>query len=199
MEAVTTMKTMKDYTTHARALFAAHHTAADTITRRATLTATTGWSVRTISDVVDTIEAEDRAAAKKAARTSPEGPRYCYVCKQAIEGNTYAQDGAFRTARHVTCTRPMNGENRWPACTLVTDAIHDAANHPVSQQAERKMWLDEIARAILDLDTLETRNSDRLDFHEQSAEAIRRALTAAYEIGKKHGARKTGRTRKAAR
>ncbi len=42
-----------------------------------------------------------------------------------------------------------------------------------------------IAKEHLFLETLETRNLDRLDFKEHSAEGIRRALVAAYEAGQK--------------
>ncbi len=41
-----------------------------------------------------------------------------------------------------------------------------------------------IAKTHLDLDTLETRHSDRLDFQEQACWSIRDALRAAFEAGK---------------
>ena len=41
----------------------------------------------------------------------------------------------------------------------------------------------EIARRLLRLDTLETRNRDALDFHTLAAWSIREALVAAYEAG----------------
>ena len=45
--------------------------------------------------------------------------------------------------------------------------------------------LTEIAATILDLETLATRNSDRLDFHELSVWGIKAALEAAYAAGQK--------------
>ncbi|MBK8015230.1 MAG: hypothetical protein IPK20_00085 [Betaproteobacteria bacterium] len=45
----------------------------------------------------------------------------------------------------------------------------------------------EIARRILHLDTLETRNSDALDFHELAVWSIREALVAAYNAGRTAG------------
>ena len=45
-----------------------------------------------------------------------------------------------------------------------------------------------IAERHLFLDTLETRNSDRLDFHEHAVWAIRSALEAAFEAGHRAGA-----------
>ena len=49
--------------------------------------------------------------------------------------------------------------------------------------------LDQLFRQIaldhLFVDTLETRNSDRLDFHDVSVWGIKAALEAAYEAGRK--------------
>ena len=46
--------------------------------------------------------------------------------------------------------------------------------------------VEEIAREHLDLETLETRNRDCLDFHEVAVWEIKRALAAAYEAGAAH-------------
>lgn len=43
--------------------------------------------------------------------------------------------------------------------------------------------LDQIARDVLHVETLETRKSDRLDFHEVAVWQIRNALEAAYRAG----------------
>ena len=43
----------------------------------------------------------------------------------------------------------------------------------------------EIAQRRLFVETLETRNSDRLDFHDVSVWAIRDALAEAYEAGRR--------------
>ena len=40
-----------------------------------------------------------------------------------------------------------------------------------------------VATQILDLETLDTRNSDRLDFHELSVWQIKKALEAAFTAG----------------
>ena len=40
-----------------------------------------------------------------------------------------------------------------------------------------------IARNVLDIETLETRKSDRLDFHEVSVWSLKEALEAAYRAG----------------
>jgi hypothetical protein len=53
-----------------------------------------------------------------------------------------------------------------------------AAQDPAAQSA-----VAEIARRHLRLDTLETRNSDALDFHDLAVWSIRDALLAAYAAG----------------
>ena len=44
--------------------------------------------------------------------------------------------------------------------------------------------INKIAREILDLETLETRRMDGLDFKEQAVWSIAEALNAAYEAGR---------------
>jgi hypothetical protein len=46
-------------------------------------------------------------------------------------------------------------------------------------------YATKIAKEILNIETLETRNSDRLDFHEVAARSVLDALEAAFEAGKK--------------
>lgn len=45
--------------------------------------------------------------------------------------------------------------------------------------------LNEIAKKELWIETLEARNSDRLDFYEVSVWSIKKALEQAYEAGRK--------------
>lgn len=54
--------------------------------------------------------------------------------------------------------------------------------------AKVQPYAAKIAREILDLETLETRSSDRLDFHELAVWEIREALEAAYNAGRKESA-----------
>lgn len=49
--------------------------------------------------------------------------------------------------------------------------------------AKAQPYATKIAREILDLETLETRNMDSLDFHELAVWEIREALEAAYNAG----------------
>ena len=44
--------------------------------------------------------------------------------------------------------------------------------------------LNQIAQKHLDIETLETRHSDRLDFHDVAVWGIKEALQAAFEAGK---------------
>ncbi len=44
--------------------------------------------------------------------------------------------------------------------------------------------LEEIARNILSIETIETRNSYSLDFHDVSVWSLRKALQEAYELGR---------------
>ena len=53
--------------------------------------------------------------------------------------------------------------------------------------AKVQPYAAKIAKEILDLETLETRNMDGLDFHELSVWEIREALEAAYNEGRKAG------------
>jgi hypothetical protein len=47
----------------------------------------------------------------------------------------------------------------------------------------RDQALTEIAAQILNLETLDNRNSDRLDFHELAVWQIKKALEAAFAAG----------------
>ena len=49
---------------------------------------------------------------------------------------------------------------------------------------QRDKSLAEIAASHLNLETLETRNSDSLDFHDMAVWSIKAALEAAYEAGR---------------
>jgi len=49
---------------------------------------------------------------------------------------------------------------------------------------QRDRTLAEIASRHLHLETLETRNSDSLDFHDMAVWSIKAALEAAYEAGR---------------
>lgn len=54
----------------------------------------------------------------------------------------------------------------------------------VRRRGKMSAAIEKIAREILDLETLETRKMDSLDFHDLAVWEIRKALEAAYEAGK---------------
>lgn len=58
---------------------------------------------------------------------------------------------------------------------------------PADPNAARDALLLDIAQRHLFLETLETRNRDRLDFHDTAVWAIRSALEAAFEAGRRAG------------
>lgn len=45
--------------------------------------------------------------------------------------------------------------------------------------------LEDVARKLLGIETLEARGMDRLDFHEVSVWSLKEALKEAYDLGKK--------------
>ena len=50
-----------------------------------------------------------------------------------------------------------------------------------------------IARDVLSIETLETRNSDRLDFHDVAVWTVREALEKAYAAGNEAATKHTAR------
>jgi len=52
-----------------------------------------------------------------------------------------------------------------------------------TKTATQKEVIEKIARDVLKLETLETRNSDSLDFSDQAVWTLRAALEAAYAAG----------------
>jgi hypothetical protein len=58
------------------------------------------------------------------------------------------------------------------------------AKQTAKNSTRKSAELERIAREILSLDTLETRNSDDLDFSDMAVWTLKSALEAAYEAGK---------------
>lgn len=54
---------------------------------------------------------------------------------------------------------------------------------PKATQQDIDQLLAEIAKKHLNLETLETRNSDSLDFHDVAVWSLKEALQEAYEAG----------------
>lgn len=66
---------------------------------------------------------------------------------------------------------------------------HINPNLPRIAPLTRHQEIAELAQRILKIETLETRNSDALDFHELAVWTIQAALDAAYEAGRQSSAR----------
>ncbi len=58
-----------------------------------------------------------------------------------------------------------------------------AKTTPLAKTASEALLLEIAARHFHSIETLETQSSDRLDFHDVAAWAIRAALEAAYAAG----------------
>jgi ribosomal protein L18 len=65
---------------------------------------------------------------------------------------------------------------------------------PEQRREEAEKLIAQIARERLYIETLETRSSDRLDFHEVGVAGVRKALAAAYRAGYEAGVRDAGET-----
>lgn len=83
-----------------------------------------------------------------------------------------------RLARDELAARGLDKQGQWVGFPQAKK-IHEAATDATTDQ----QFL-QIARQHLQTDTLETRHSDRLDFHEVSVWGIKNALQAAFEAGK---------------
>jgi hypothetical protein len=59
------------------------------------------------------------------------------------------------------------------------------AKNTKRKQTYKDATIHEIAQRILGIDTLQTRKSDSLDFHEVAVWSIKEALEAAFEAGRK--------------
>ena len=81
----------------------------------------------------------------------------------------------------------LTDDSRWmrAARAFVTDHINPNARF--AAPLTREQVLAEIARKTLKMKTLETQNSDALDFHDLATWKIAEALTAAYEAGRRAG------------
>ncbi len=68
---------------------------------------------------------------------------------------------------------------------MVTRRTRNGPKSAPNPEAARDALLLEIAERHLFLDTLETRMSDSLDFHDHAVWAVRSALEAAFEAGRR--------------
>jgi len=59
---------------------------------------------------------------------------------------------------------------------------------PTTKKSPATIAAETIARNVLDLETLDTRKSDSLDFHDLAVWQIKRALERAWELGRNSAA-----------
>ena len=67
---------------------------------------------------------------------------------------------------------------------FILETYADLASAPPAISNARASMLEKIASETLDLDTLDTQGSDRLDFHDLAVWSLKAALNAAYEAGR---------------
>ncbi|RJS12401.1 hypothetical protein DRW03_36475 [Corallococcus sp. H22C18031201] len=77
--------------------------------------------------------------------------------------------------------------SRAPACGPPGGRNHDTPKAtpraPAKPRRAPVETLERIAREVLGIETLETRDSDRLDFHDVPVWTLKEALEAAYQAG----------------
>lgn len=87
-------------------------------------------------------------------------------------------------ARRELANRGLDQDGAWVGFPRARE-IHLGVAADVSKAPDTaaEQAVAEIARRVLHLDTIETQNSDSLDFHEIAVWAVREALLAAYSAG----------------
>lgn len=83
----------------------------------------------------------------------------------------------------------LAADSRWMRATRGFVTRHINANAQFAAPPTREQEIEGIARRILKIETLETQNSDALDFHELAVWTIQEALDAAYQAGKQSAGR----------
>ena len=105
---------------------------------------------------------------------------YAEAAESAERGEAWPQAAALwrRAADVLRATAPHTTE------TFDLHAKYQAAAERCDTRDRLDQILEHIARTKLQIETLRTRKSDRLDFHEVSVWGLKRALAAAYEAGR---------------
>ncbi len=93
---------------------------------------------------------------------------------------------AANLARAELANRGLDADGVWCGFERAR-AIHLGVANDQAPDATAEQAIAEIARRGLHLDTLETLNSDALDFHDLAVWSIREALVAAYNAGRTAG------------
>nr|WP_241023852.1 hypothetical protein [Burkholderia sp. Ac-20365] len=111
--------------------------------------------------------------------------------RYGMSGQLEAQEQAFSTTLDVMGRMHRSAlDNIERVVAQVEAAAQNGHPHVVPVAAEQK--IAEIAARVLGVNTLETRNSDSLDFHDTAVWAIKEALEAAYLAGVADGENQAG-------
>jgi len=79
--------------------------------------------------------------------------------------------------------RGVRSNAKEPTMTTKNAKPSSLAQETAIETTVRLATINKIAREELELETLDARNSDRLDFHELAVWRVRKALLKAYEAG----------------
>ncbi len=142
-----------------------------------------------------TVVARERVKAQLAAECDDANPAYLFATTHttlllAIEDGLI---DAAHLARSELANRGLDADGVWCGFPKARE-IHLGDQHAdaTSDDATAEQTVAEIARRILHIDTLDTRDSDALDFHELAVWAIREALLQAHAAGVAAAARASG-------
>lgn len=132
--------------------------------------------------------ARERVREQLASGSDDTNPAYVFSTAHtalllAMESGTI---DAANLARAELANRGLDADGVWCGVDRARE-IHLGVADDVAQDAAAEQAIAEIARRIPHLDTLETRNSDALDFHDLAVWSIREALVAAYNAGRTAG------------
>jgi hypothetical protein len=124
--------------------------------------------------------ARERARAQISAGADDLNPEFLYSTTHttlllAIEAGLIDAAGL---ARSELASRGLDANGDWCGFERAQEIHLGAAAETASKTA-----IAEIARRLLHLDTLESRNSDSLDFHELAVWQVKEALLVAFAAG----------------
>jgi hypothetical protein len=142
-----------------------------------------------------TVVARERVKAQLAAECDDANPAYLFSTTHttlllAIEDGLI---DAAHLARSEVANRGLDADGVWCGFPKARE-IHLGDQHAdaTSDDATAEQTVAEIARRILHFDTLDSRNSDALDFFECAVWTIREALLQAHAAGVATAARTAG-------
>jgi hypothetical protein len=147
-------------------------------------------TARSADRMTDT--ARERVREQLASGSDDTNPAYVFSTTHtalllAMESGTV---DAANLARAELANRGLDADGNWCGFDRARE-IHLGATNDQAPNATAEPAVAEIARRSLHLDTLDTRNSDALDFHDLAVWSIREALVAAYNAGRTAGGRQS--------